>query len=353
MNPIRHEAVTEVDPVSDQAWRKLIDRQPIDLFHSPRWIKVISQSFDIKVKATVIDRAGDEVAGVAWSKLDDLFGTRKVSLPYSDYSDIIAANSKDCNSVMQAMLSGGTPWILRSHYDDLAQHTDWSASTRKFAHHVIDVTPGEDDLFASLTSMARRNTRKAEKSGVEIVEGTSKDDLRAWVDLHIGLRRNKYRMLAQPFSFFENIWDEFIAKDDGFLLLAKYNGEVIAGTVYLVSGNTCFYKFNASSAEGLKYRPNNALMWQGMLRAKQRGLTAVDLGRTNDSQDGLKDFKASYGGVPSVMTEYTFTPPGYEPDHASEESRKVISEITTLMTDPSVPDSVVEQASSVLYRYFG
>ena len=62
-----------------------------------------------------------------------------------------------------------------------------------------------------------------------------------------------------------------------------------------------------------------------MLRAKERGLKAVDLGRTNDSQDGLKDFKASYGGVPSIMTEYTFTPPGYEPDTAGEESKKVCS----------------------------
>ena len=31
------------------------------------------------------------------------------------------------------------------------------------------------------------------------------------------------RMLAQPYSFFEHIRDEFIANGEGFLLLAKYN----------------------------------------------------------------------------------------------------------------------------------
>ncbi len=353
VEPTLHEVISQIDPVTDRAWNRLIDQKPVDLFHSPRWMKVVAESFDVNIKGAVIERHGNPLAGVVWSELDDIFGTRRVTLPYSDYSDIIAADDKDCLALMNVVMSSGVPWTLRSHKTDLADSTDWDTSTRKFAHHVIDVTADEDDLFASLSSMARRNTRKADKAGIEVVEGSTKDDLRAWVDLHIGLRRNKYRMLAQPYSFFENIWDEFIANGDGFLLLAKHNGKIVAGTVYLVSGNTLFYKFNASDMESLKLRPNNALMWQGMLRARERGLEAVDLGRTNDSQEGLKDFKASYGGVPSVMTEYRFTPPGYEPDKAAVDAREVISEVTTLVTDPGVPNSVVEQASSLLYRYFG
>lgn len=350
---VRQASVAQLDPTVCPQWRELIGRKPIDLFHSPRWMNVISESFDVGFHGVALERSGNPEAAVAWVELDDMFGHRRVTLPYCDYADMIASTQEDRSTLMQEAMSAGVPWTLRSHDSDLSDETDWDVSTREFAHHVIDVTPDEDDLFASLSSMARRNTRKAVKAGVEVFEGTTKDHLRSWVDLHIGLRRNKYGMLAQPFSFFENIWDEFIAKGDGFLLLAKRDGEIIAGTVYLVSGNTCFYKFNASSAESLGSRPNNALMWHGMLKARERGLSHVDLGRTSATQQGLKDFKASYGGVESAMTEYRFTPPGYSPERTDEENREVITQVTDLLTAPSVPDSALEEASKVLYRYFG
>lgn len=345
--------VREVDPVYGTEWQRLICRDHIDLFHSPRWMKAVSQAFGIQFRAAVLERSGKLVGGVCWSDLDDMFGPRRVTLPFSDYSDIIADSVEDRNVLMEFAMMPGTPWVLRSHQHDLAEVNGWNSSKRNFVHHVIDVRPDAGSLMRSLSSMARRNTRKAERTELEVVEATSKDELRAWVELHINLRRTKFRMLAQPFSFFESVWDEFVAPGDGFLLLARHNGQVIAGTVYLVSGNTCYYKFNASHMDSLSLYPNNALMWHGMMLTKERGLEAMDLGRTNAAQEGLKSFKASYGGVPAEMTEYRFTVPGYSEPSAYNESRKSINELTTLLTDPSVPDSILRQASELLYRHFG
>ncbi|MDA0676647.1 MAG: GNAT family N-acetyltransferase [Chloroflexi bacterium] len=314
-------------------------------------MKVVAETFDLQFSGTVIERDGKPVAGVAWADLDDMFGRRRVTLPFSDYSDLIADTAADRDALLAAGRVANIPWLVRSHDSQLGTG-DACGGQREFVHHVIDVTPSVDDLGANLSSMARRNTRKAENGGVEIFEGTTKDHLQAWVDLHRNLRREKYHLIAQPFSFFENIWDEFIAPGDGFLLLAANNGEIIAGTVYVNSGDTCYYKFNASSADGLRLRPNNALMWQGMLRAKERGFNNVDLGRTSVSQPGLAEFKASYGGVPSSMVEYRFLPAGYEQPGSEVQARSVISQLTSLLTDPQVPDSVIEQASNLLYRYF-
>jgi hypothetical protein len=179
-----------------------------------------------------------------------MFGRRRVTLPFSDYSDLIADTAADRDALLAAGRAANIPWLVRSHDTQLGA-SDACAGQREFVHHIIDVTPSVDDLRANLSSMARRNTRKAENDGVEIFEGTTKDHLRAWVDLHRNLRREKYHLLVQPFSFFENIWDEFIAPGDGFLLLAANNGQIIAGTVYVNSGDTCYYKFNASSADSL------------------------------------------------------------------------------------------------------
>ena len=345
-----NQAIT-FDPVTDAAWKQLVSRKPTDLFHSPRWMKVVAASFDLKFGGHVIERDGRPVAGVAWSDLDDMFGRRRVTLPFSDYSDLIAESMEDRDALLEAGTAGNIPWLVRSHDAGLGS-SEACSGQREFVHHVIDIRPDVDELSTGLSSMARRNTRKAENSGVEIFEGTSKDHLRAWVNLHRNLRREKYHLLAQPFGFFENIWDEFIAPGDGFLLLASHNGEIIAGTVYVNSGNTCYYKFNASSPDSLRLRPNNALMWQGMLRAKERGFENVDLGRTSVSQPGLAEFKSSYGGVASSMIEYRFVPQGYEQSGSEVQARKVISQLTTLLTGPQVPDSVTEQASELLYRFF-
>ncbi len=314
-------------------------------------MKVVAGSFELKFGGCVIEREGQAVAGVAWSDLDDIFGRRRVTLPFSDYSDLIADNVEDRTALLEAGRSGGAPWLVRSHDTQLDGEVTCDGQ-RQFVHHIIDVMPEIEDLSASLSSMARRNTRKAEKNGIEIFEAANKDQLRSWVDLHRNLRREKYHLLAQPFSFFETIWDEFIAPGDGFLLLAALNGQIIAGTVYVASGNTCYYKFNASSSDGLHLRPNNALMWQGMLRAKERGFEHVDLGRTSVSQPGLAEFKASYGGVASSMIEYRFVPPGYVQPESEIQTCSVISQLTSLLTDPQVPDCVNEQASNLLYRYF-
>lgn len=350
---MRHlEPIYEIDPITDETWMQLVSRTPVNLFHSPRWMKVIAESFQIGFRAGIVERGGMPAAGVAWCDLDDIFGRRRVTLPFTDFSDIVAETAAFTKEVMDYAMAAGVPWILRSHDPALEPEGDWTVAKRMFSHHIIDVTPDEQELFGSLSSMARRNTRRADSGEVEVFEATSKDELRTWVEIHMGLRRSKFRLFAQPYSFFENIWDEFIAQGDGFLLLARHNGQIIAGTVYIVSGDTCYYKFNASNLEGLKLRPNNALMWHGMLRAKERGLRAVDLGRTNVSQTGLQAFKASYGGVSSDMIEYSFTPAGFETTSSQRQTREVVSDLTTLLTARDVPEALSEAAGRLLYRYF-
>ena len=99
VNPIRTDAVVE-DRSGFRSCLATTHFSAADRpFHSPRWMKVIEESFDIKVSAAVLERSGKHVSGVAWSSLDDLFGSRRVSLPYSDYSDIIATMPGDCISI--------------------------------------------------------------------------------------------------------------------------------------------------------------------------------------------------------------------------------------------------------------
>ena len=64
------------------------------------------------------------------------------------------------------------------------------------------------------------------------------------------------------------------------VLLGAYNkkNEMVAANVYLICGDTLYYKFSTSRLDSLLLRPNNLLIWEGIKFAKERDLRYLDLG---------------------------------------------------------------------------
>ena len=250
-------------------------------------------------------------------------------------------------------MPAGQPWVLRTMARSAPHGLAEVTESTRFKWHGIDLTPHEDELWRGLSSMVRRGIRKAEKEGVKIANAESRDQLREWFLLHLRLRKSKFHLLAQPYEFFLNIWDTFVEKGDGFLSLASADGRLIAGTLYLVWKDTCYYKFNASSPDSLLLRPNNLLMWHGMREAKRRGLRLLDLGRTNAAQEGLLTFKRGFGAVEEDLLALTFekSPAAAWEDPAAE-ARELLQNISGTLAGPTVPDDITEKAGLLLYRYF-
>ena len=99
---------------------------------------------------------------------------------------------------------------------------------------------------------------------------------------------------------------------DGWLPLGAYaGGELVGVTVYLRWGNVLYYKFNASSPGSLDVRPNNLLLWEGVLLAQSLGCRTLDLGPSDDDQPGLIRFKRHHCGVESEVRFLRHDPPGW------------------------------------------
>ncbi len=341
-----------IDPVSDPLWRALVEISPeATIFHTPEWMRVVRATFGVGMSAYLLERAGEVVGGVPWSDIDDFVGRRRVSLAYSDFCDILAPGQEERNLLAERVARADGPWTLRT----LAKHAPHISapivSSTLFKWHTIDLTPDEESLWRGLASMTQRGIRKAERSGVQVHIAATKDELRAWFLLHLQTRKYRHDLLAQPYSFFENIWDAYMPNGQGFLLLASHEGKVIAGTMYLLWRDTCYYKFNASDGDNLAVRPNNVLMWQGMLEAKRRGYRLFDLGRSNAQQSGLVAFKESFGALPEDLNAITYQL--NDPWAAQRrEALGLFKELTHLLVDPAVPDAVSEKAGALLYRFF-
>ena len=235
-----------VDPITSPVWERLVSSRPSTIFHSPQWMKILRDTYELPFSAVILKKNGRVAGGVPWSQTTDLLGTRRITLPFSDFCDILADNPETARILAEHTAIPGQPWVLRTLARNLPKVEIPMVSSTLFKWQFIDLLPDVSALWNRMTPSVRRGVRKAERDGVKVALATDKQHLRDWYILHLKLRKTKYGLLAQPYIFFENIWDALIEKEQGFLLLATYRGRVIAGSIYLNWRDTCNFKFNAS-----------------------------------------------------------------------------------------------------------
>ncbi len=343
-------ALVSGDPISSPLWRDLTCSPQASLFHSQPWLRVIRDTYGFEFQSVVLLEAGRPVAGIPWYESKGLLGQRRVTLPFSDYCDPLVSEASQAAELFGCASDGKTPWALRLLNGGIAMFESIARVDSAHKWHGTELSRDVKSVWEGFSPMAQRAIRKAEKEGVTVSEARTREELRAWYLLHLRLRKYKHRLLAQPFAFFEHIWDQFIEQDQGCLLLARHDGQMIGGTLYLFWGDCCYYKFNASDPSYLPLRPNNLLLWHGVQRAAARGCRLLDLGRSPVSQAGLIAFKRSFGARECEITTAVLGTEEHTP--VTREAKVLLHQLTDLFVGPEAPDSVTEQAGSLLYKYF-
>lgn len=340
-------AVSEISPIDDRSWQQLLDTTAHDVFHTSAWLGAVARTYGFDARAVVI-RDGDQVvAGMPFVRVEGLGGPRVVVGPFSDYCDPLVADP----GAWPALAA----WIDRQDVPVRVRSLRWRppptqsalASAGKAHWHGLRVESDPDDMLAGMRKSARRDIRKAARSPIEVVVGESLKDLREFHQIHVDVRRQKYRLLAQPFAFFEAIWDSFVAKGQGELKLARLDGETVAGVLFLTHGDRRYYKFSASKPGQREVSPNDAIVWSAIQDAVTSGVRLIDFGLSDWDQDGLARYKAKFGADSGEIAFMTGGTPVAAPAVA-----EVFEPLTELLTDPDVPSDVTVRAGELLYRWF-
>jgi hypothetical protein len=320
---------------------------PQTLFHGEPWREAIEQAFDLKILEFVPTSEPDGLA--YYSVLSDIRGERVVCTPFSDFCDPLFATEAGWQEFADHLRSFDRPVTVRPFRNDFANNDTSFEQRRELLWHGIDLSQGADHVWDSLKSKNRTSIRRAEKLGITFRFSSSMDDIRTFHDMHVDLRKSKYRMLAQPFSLFEELHDRF--GDDMAVVLAEdADGDPVAGMVYFAWEDVWYYKFGASYPR--QYRPNAAMLMAACREGEERGLQLLDMGRSDIDQPGLVEFKQVFATEEVALTTLHWSPEEYN-DPTGSEVGKTMGAITELLTEPGVPNHVAAQAGSLLYRYFG
>ena len=173
--------------------------------------------------------------------------------------------------------------------------------------HIDTLDRTDRDFVAAMSSPVPRNIRKAQRAKVEVVEISNEDDLSAFdmlMDQTSERIRRRNVAAVYPTSFFRRAFRAMVPRGQALFLLARADGEPLAGQMYLVSPERLTYYHGASTRERSltpKHGPT-AAFWHALQLARDRKIREFDLGGANpttDPQDvhfSVTDFKRRWGG---------------------------------------------------------
>ncbi|MCS7285843.1 MAG: peptidoglycan bridge formation glycyltransferase FemA/FemB family protein [Anaerolineae bacterium] len=195
---------------------------------------------------------------------------------------------------------------------------------------ILDISVPEEEILSRMKHKTRYNIRLASRKGVRVRRGST-DDLPVFYALmEITSKRDRFGI--HTCDYYRKALELFAPSGDAILLLAEYEGEVLAGLMAFKWGKRAFYMYGASSNFHRNLMPNHLLQWEAILWAKNAGCLTYDLWGIPDEvgQDpkrywdepperhdglwGVYRFKRGFGGNVVRYTgawDYVYSPAWY------------------------------------------
>lgn len=302
-------------PIGDPAWQQIVDSSPdATVFHHPDWAMLLARTYGYEPFLLVReDGTGAIRSGAPFlSVRSRLTGHRLVSLPFTDYSPVLARDEAARADFARALVAWrglvATPAI--EVHGELPS-TPGVHPVVQGVRHLLPLECGPGVLYRSFKgTQVERAIRKAERSEVTVRLDRSAEGMSLYYELHC-LTRKRQGVPVQPRRFFEHLWSGLIAGGKGFIALAEHRGVPIAGAVFLGWNRHLIYKYGASDPTAWRLRPNNLLFWKVMEWACADGYAVLDFGKTELSNRGLRDFKTRWGAseLPLMYAVISDRPP--------------------------------------------
>jgi lipid II:glycine glycyltransferase (peptidoglycan interpeptide bridge formation enzyme) len=181
---------------------------------------------------------------------------------------------------------------------------------------LLNLSLDMEQIWASYPATQQRKIRQARRNGLICRVGEPEDLNRTFLPVykrtmaHVGAA-NRYLFSADYFAYLT----EHLANDMDLLIVEKGH-DVLAAAVFFKGAELYHYHLGGSIPEARNYRPNNLLLHEAAMRAKQLGFSKMHLGggRTAASDDALFKFKASFSNMRAefYIGETIHQPAAYE-----------------------------------------
>jgi len=297
-----------IDPTGFPGWDELVGRHPeATVFHTSAWARVLSATYDYKPLYFTEMEEGKLGALLPFMEIRSwLTGSRGVSLPFTDEVAPILSEGVDFEETIRPVIGMAESRGWKTlEFRGCAHGMADQPPAAEYLTHDLDLTPGEEALFARYRTNVQRNIRKAEREGIAVESDNTPEGVRDFYRLNC-LTRREHGLPPQPARFFDNLREHVLDKGLGSLLMARHRGAPVAGAVFLHFGKRAIYKYGASDRRYQNLRVNNLVFREGIRAMCGKGFRTLSFGRTDLHHEGLRQFKLSWGVQESRLRYFRY-----------------------------------------------
>jgi len=342
---------------TDDSLSAIIEQQlQASFYYNQAWLDLISKLYGYQVIPLTHVNSSNQVTGFLplCSIQSPFTGQRLVALPFSDHCPLLAEDEACANDLIDQAISltqqqkAGYLELRTGTNDVLAKRSDM-VEGNLYVRWLLPLTADPDAVWSGLRKPIQRQIKKSQSLGVQVRLAVRREEMVYYYRLHLQTRSKKHGMPTQPLRFFYGLWDAFADTGAVQLLLAEYQGAVIAGMILLASGSSIRYAYGASDEQYLNLAPNNLLMWTAIKLGCEQGYQTFDMGRTSRDNEGLMEFKRRWGAIEEPLPYY------YYPQMAGLASTPESSWKFRVLTScwKRLPLPITEVLGKCLYKHLG
>jgi hypothetical protein len=282
----------------------ILDRRPADLIEA-RWRACLADAdfpthytapeyflepaFRNKGPFAILSLSGDEVTAVLTGTNDGAY----VQSGLSVRPQIVFSRRADRVRAMTNLVDGLLVEAASAKLLDLFVWSDIATPVgprfRKKQYEgvaMLDLSRGPDALFRKFSENKRRNIKRAIKYGVSVEPASDPAKVSAYYPVFVEWSRRK----GLPTPAEDEFHQTMALRNNRLLLLARYEGKIIAGIVIRFFPHGMMeYAANSSLQNALHLRPNDLLHWRAIEWGCREGMTHYSLG-------GAHLFLRKFGG---------------------------------------------------------
>jgi lipid II:glycine glycyltransferase (peptidoglycan interpeptide bridge formation enzyme) len=299
-----------------ERWRAFLESGPSSHYtQDPAWIGVQVHSSSRRRRKpwlTWVEEGGEVVlVGAGLKQASPIPGLSYINFGNGPaFSDVAVFNDwlawVGRRAAARGVFIRVSPWWELSRGGDVVEaclakaryHRDREIGT--VATVMVDLAPPIGDIMRSLRRQTRQQINRTLEAGVTVEPENNAAGRSAFCDLfaELAARNGLIPLQVQDLAALDKFW--FSDGPGGSLLLARLDGEAIAGGLVLSHGDTAYYTTAASTRTTGALGTSHAVVWTAISWAKEHGCTRLDLcgyslqASPGDSLHGVNQFKQGF-----------------------------------------------------------
>jgi CelD/BcsL family acetyltransferase involved in cellulose biosynthesis len=195
-------------------------------------------------------------------------------------------SSKDEEHILRGLLSSlekssiknrvSEGFVFRPESDQVLESMGYAISDVVHSYKV-GLQKDAEGLWKSIAHNKRRNIKKAQEQGAEVVQLKSYDALVSFYEMY-DASSERVGFMSYSFNYFNSYLRVFGARDKVRVFLTVFKGQPVAGVFVVVHGDTAYALAAGSRKDVWQVRPNDLLHWKAMEWACGEGFSWYHMG---------------------------------------------------------------------------